>query len=70
MKQYSKRLFAVSPCPACFLVIVFKVVWHIHMYHRSHIGLIYTHTKCIGTSHNADLVFYECLLSVTPLCLC
>ena len=55
---------AVTSSPAGFLEICLRAVRNIEMNHKTHIRLIDSHSECIGTYHNPDIILLPSFLPV------
>ena len=64
IKENALRRCPVSSCPSCFLIVIFHALRHIIVQHITDIGLVDSHTECIGGNHHfypvIDKIFLAC----------
>ena len=63
-EHYGKRPLAVTPGSSCFLIIFLESVRDINMNHQTHIGLVNTHSKGIGSDNYSDFIIFPFVLLV------
>ena len=64
VEQDSIGTVAITTRTTRFLEVSFEGIGAIHVYDKSHIGLVYTHAKGISGNHHADLIMLPVRLSL------
>ena len=65
--QDALRRLPIAPGPACLLIVALHVFRHTVVEHIPHIGLVNSHTECIGGNHHWLPVIDEILLILPAL---
>ena len=69
IKKDALRRFPVTSCSSCLLVIGFHIFRHIIMDDKTHIGLVNSHSKGIGSHHDPHIIIDKLFLVVLSLCI-
>src|SRR5215216_4585048 len=59
IQQYTVGSVAITTCTSRLLEVAFKISRHLVVNDVANIRLVYSHSKCLGTYHNIDVIIHE-----------